>query len=73
MIKYSIEKSKTKNSWIIWKEIEIDHGYGIFPIYRGRSKKECYNKLKEIKENRYQINIKRDVLDNELYFNKEMK
>ena len=73
MIKYSIEKSKTKNSWIIWKEIKIDHGYGIYPVYRGRSKKECYNKLKEIKENRYQINIKRDVIDNELYFNKEMK
>lgn len=73
MVKYTIEKSKTKNSWIIWKEIESDHGFGIFPIYRGKTRKECYKRLKEIKENKYQIDIKRDVIDNELYFNKEMK
>lgn len=73
MIKYSVEKSKTKTSWIIWKQIEAGHGYGVFPIYRGRTRKECYEKLKDIKSGKYEINIKRDVIDNELYFNKEMK
>jgi hypothetical protein len=72
MVKYTIEKSKTKNSWIIWKEIKSDHGFGIFPIYRGKTRKECYKRLKEIKDNKYQIDIKRDVIDNELYFNREM-
>lgn len=73
MIKYTIEKSKTKKSWIIWKEIDSEHGIGISPIYLGKTRKECYKKLKEIKENKYQIDIKRDVIDKELYFNKEMK
>ena len=72
MIKYTIEKSKLKNSWLIWKEIDFEHGCEVFPIYRGKTRRECYKKLKEIKENKYQINIKRDVIDKELYFNKEM-
>ena len=72
MIKYTIEKSKLKNSWLIWKEINFEHGFEVFPIYRGKTRKECYKKLKEIKENKYQIDIKRDVIDKELYFNKKV-
>lgn len=73
MIRYSVEKSNFTNSWIIWKNVEDERSCGCHPIYRGRSKRECYKKLKEIRDHKYKVNIQRDVIEKEYYFNKENK
>ena len=70
MINYKIEKSKQSNSWIIWKEVIKGHGIGIYPVYRGRTKKECKEVLLDIKLHRHKRNIKIDVIEKEYIFNR---
>lgn len=55
MIKYSISKHKqlselnNKDVYVLWKENKTKYGMGIRGIFQG-TKKECEEKLKEIKE-----------------------
>lgn len=48
-IKYSIEKHKQLNCYVIWKELVRDKGFNVLGIFHG-TKKECQEKLKELKE-----------------------
>lgn len=47
-IKYSIEYHKQLGKYIIWGEINSEHGFCVRGIFQG-TKKECQEKLNEIK------------------------
>ena len=47
MVKYTIEKHKQMNCYILWKNVKRDHSYGCRGIFQG-TRKECKEKLKEI-------------------------
>ena len=53
-ISYEIQRHKESGEWVLWKITETeyeDHGsLSSYKIFSG-SKKECQEKLKEIKEN----------------------
>ena len=48
-ITYEISKNKTTGDWRIIKNLESDHGLNSVCIFNG-TKKECQEKLKELKE-----------------------
>lgn len=53
MINYNISKHNNlgkdiKGNYVLWKEVESEHGCGARGIFQG-TKKECEDKLKEIK------------------------
>ena len=45
---YSIKKYKQLGEYVLWKEINSEHGFAVKGIFKG-TKKECEKKLKEIK------------------------
>lgn len=47
-IKYYIQYHKGMGKYIIWSEFNSKHGYCVRGIFQG-TKKECQEKLKEIK------------------------
>ena len=47
-ITYSMEYSKNAKEWVIWKTIEKEKSVGFIAIFKG-DKKECQEKLKELK------------------------
>ena len=60
-ISYEIQRHKESGEWVLWKITETeyeDHGsLSSYKIFSG-SKKECQEKLKEIKENDNRRTIK---------------
>ena len=48
---YKINYHKGLQEFILWKEIKSEKGYNNIAIFKG-SKKECKNKLNEIKFNK---------------------
>lgn len=53
-IKYSIKKHKNlgkdiEGNYVLWKEIESDHGYGARGIFQG-TRQECIDFLEKLKK-----------------------
>ena len=48
IIKYTIEKSRNGEHWVLWKWVEGHNSYSCMGIFKG-TRRECYRKLKEIK------------------------
>lgn len=46
---YNIQYHKLMKKWILWEEIEREHGWTLNCILQG-TKKECEEKLNKIKE-----------------------
>lgn len=46
---YTIEYNRNSKKWVLWKNIRFERGECCSGIFRG-NKKECEEKLKEIKE-----------------------
>lgn len=46
-IKYRISYHKLMECYVLWKEIESDHGWGTLGLFHG-TYKECLNKKREI-------------------------
>lgn len=49
-ITYTIEYNSNTKTWVLWKNITTDYGCNIIAVYESREKKECKNKLKELKD-----------------------
>lgn len=49
MTKYSIERSRNGDYWVLWKSVELARGFCCKGIFTG-TRSECYKKLKEIGE-----------------------
>jgi len=47
-INYTLEYNSTNKTWVVWKNLESEHSYNFYKVYEG-SKKECQERLKEIK------------------------
>ena len=47
-IKYTIQKHKQLDKFVLWKETKTEHGIGFRGIFQG-TKKECEEYLKKIK------------------------
>ena len=53
-VSYEIYKHKESGNWVLWKITEIEYeGYGSLSTHKiiSGTKKECQEKLEEIKEN----------------------
>lgn len=53
-ISYSIEKHENlgkdiKGNYVLWKEVESEHGYGARGIFQG-TRQECINFLEKLKK-----------------------
>ena len=47
-IKYSMSYNKNSKQWVVWQDIEKEKSIGCIPKFKG-SKKECQEKLKELR------------------------
>lgn len=53
-IKYSVEKSKTSNEWVVWKNVTRNKSIASFKIYADKLKIKCEdfkNQLEKLVEN----------------------
>lgn len=47
MTKYSIERSRNGDYWVLWKHVELARGFCCKGIFTG-TRSECYKELKKI-------------------------
>lgn len=50
MVSYTVEKSNNGEYYVLWKNISNKRSFACMGIFKG-AKKDCYKKLKEVKEN----------------------
>lgn len=55
-VKYTVEKSKTDDNWVIWRNTETERGFGCRGIFSDISKRKCYEVKKEIENTEKDFN-----------------
>lgn len=46
-VRYTVSQNK-EGLWVVWKEVEIGHGFCVRGVYSDTSKRKCYDYKKKI-------------------------
>ena len=49
-VKYTVEKSKTSDNWVVWRNVESERAFCSKGVFSDKSKAKCYEQKEEFEK-----------------------